>query len=159
MNKIICFDIDDCILPHYNMLPKKHRLQIFKLNLERLVHLCQQTGAKLFMTSSWGMILKLDNGYLTFKDEFDYGDEFEQEVVEIMNSYLQPYIIGVSCGDRREDIKILLLQENTLIVAIDDMDLSDIERDNFKYIKVETMITDRQLRYIKKNLNKIIIKD
>ena len=111
------------------------------------------------MTSSWGMILKLDNGYLTFKDEFDYGDEFEQEVVEIMNSYLQPYIIGVSCGDRREDIKILLLQENTLIVAIDDMDLSDIERDNFKYIKVETMITDRQLRYIKKNLNKIIIKD
>ena len=156
MNKIICFDIDDCILPHYNMLPKEHRLQIFKLNLERLVHLCQQTGAKLFMTSSWGMLFKInDNEVILFKDEFDYGDEFEQEVVEIMNSYLQPYMIGVSCGDRREDIKTLLLQEDTLIVAIDDMDLSDIERDNFKYIKVETMITDRQLRDIKSFLKEL----
>jgi len=153
MNKIICFDIDDCILPHYNMLPKEHRLQIFKLNLERLVHLCQQTGAELFMTSSWGMILKLDNGYLTFKDEFDYGDEFEQEVVNIMNSHLQPYIVGVSCGDRREDIKILLLQEDTLVVAIDDMDLSDIKDKNFKYFNVETMITDRQLREIRQHLS------
>jgi len=115
--------------------------------------LCQQTDAKLFMTSSWGMILKLDNGYLTFKDEFDYGDEFEQEVVEIMNSYLQPYIVGVSCGDRREDIKILLLQENILVMAIDDMNLSDIKDKNFKYINVETMITDRQLRYIKEFFN------
>ena len=149
MDKIICFDIDDCILPHYNMLPKEHRIQIFKLNLERLVYLCQQTGAKLFMTSSWGMILKVNNGYLTFKAEFDYGDEFEQEVVRIINSYLQEYIVGISCGDRREDIKILLLQENTLVVAIDDMDLSDIENKNFKYINVETMITDRQLRCIK----------
>ena len=153
MNKIICFDIDDCILPHYNMLSKEHRLQIFKLNLERLIHLCQQTDAKLFMTSSWGMILKVDNGYLTFKDEFDYGDEFEQEVVDIMNSYLQPYIVGISCGDRREDIEILLSQENILVVAIDDMNLSGIKDKNFKYVNVETMITDRQLRYIKEFFN------
>ena len=153
MNKIICFDIDDCILPHYNMLPKEHRFQIFRLNLERLVHLCEETEAKLFMTSSWGMLFKVkDSGLITFKDEFDYGDEFEQEVLEIMNSYLQPYMIGVSNGERKEDIKILLLQEDTFVVAIDDMDLSDIDDDNFRYVNVETMITDRQLRGIKRFL-------
>ncbi len=153
MKKIICFDIDDCILSHYNILPKEHRFQIFKLNLERLVHLCQQTGAKLFMTSSWGMLFKLDNnGVILFKDEFDYGDEFEQKVTKIMNSYLQPYIIGVSCGDRREDIKNLL-EQNYKVVAIDDMDLSNIKNNNYIYLNVETMISDKQIREIKRFLN------
>lgn len=148
-SRVICFDIDDCILPHYNMLPKRHRLDIFRLNLERLVHLSVITDSKLFVTSSWGMIWKLIDGELHFKDEFDWVSDFEVEITDILNNYLNGRIIGLSKGERNEDIDELLKAGNR-VVALDDMDLSNIKNDDFLYILVETMISDRHIRIIKK---------
>jgi len=149
---IIVFDIDDCLID-CNEFPKEHKLKQFELNLERISYIIEKTNSKLFMISSWSNILKIENNILKFIDDykprsFDENYRYECLILHLLNTrIIEKYgIIGLSKGNREEDIK-KLLKEGNKVVTIDDYEFK-IDNKNHKYIPTYGFIQNYQIRDI-----------
>jgi len=129
---LICLDIDDCILPsNQNYFGKTtDALEIFEINLKRLVMILEKYNLKLFMTSSWYHLYEIEavlKGNLKPKDttlkQFQYDKEIKS-AHNLMVKYIEKYFIGMSSGDRSQDIINLLQNEKyDKIIVMDDWDL------------------------------------
>lgn len=152
MNRIICLDIDDCIFLNNNTYigVLDDDLKILEINLERLKKIIEKFDCKIFITSSWYSILKLENNNIIY-DNKGYGlpgkilYEKEYQAFKLLEKYLNGFVIGLSCGDRETDIKNLLKNENNKIIAFDDIDLSKIEGDNYLFLYTNGLITNHHL--------------
>ena len=131
---LICLDIDDCIFPNNNNYFGKTEdsLQILEINLKRLVMILEKYNLKLFMTSSWYHLYDYDsgcNGKLTPLDssikQFQYDNEIKK-AHELIVKYIEKYFVGMSSGDRQQDIINLLQEEKyNKIIVLDDWNLKE----------------------------------
>ena len=159
----ICLDIDDCIFLTRNnwVTAMEDNFEMLEINLKRLQKILDFYDAKIFITSSWYSILKLEDSNIIYDNPAyglpskSYYDE-EFKAFELLQKYLNGYVIGLSCGDRFTDIRNLL-EQNHKVIAIDDMDLSDIEHENYLYLKVNGFIQNIHLyeiyNFMKKETN------
>lgn len=144
---IICLDIDDCILPNYNIMSHYINFELpvkqLELNLIKLKSLCELENAKIFITSSWSQMLIFwpEFNSFTLKDEdkieFDLEDnQFMNKAYSLLSSYLNGLIIGISSGDRFIDIKQLSSISSNKIVVFDDWNLDSLSSSNVKIFRV-----------------------
>lgn len=153
---IFALDIDDCIFLNNNTWCCKmnDNMEILEINLKRLQKLLNNYDAKVFITSSWSTILKLENNNIIYDNEGyglpgkSYYDE-EYKAFKLLEKYLNSYVIGLSEGNRFTDIRTLL-EDNHKVIAIDDMDLSEIAHDNFLFLKINGLIQNIDLYKIYK---------
>jgi len=151
MGNIIALDIDDCILPSDgNYFGRtSDSLDIFVINLKRLVMICDKYKAKIFLTSSWSTILSLNkfneislrDRELTKSLEEMYYYKYENMAFAYLKYYLDGYIIGLSCGNRYKDIK--KLKKENKVVIIDDWDLEELSDEKCLYIETIGLITNK----------------
>ncbi len=148
---IVCLDIDDCIFLNRNtwVTDMNDNFEMLEINLKRLQKILDFYDAKVFITSSWYSILKLEDSNIVYGNPaYDlpgksyYDEEFK--AFKLLEKYLNGYVIGLSCGNRKRDIANLLKQNNK-IIAIDDSDLSDIEHENYLYLNVNGFIQNNHL--------------
>ena len=147
----ICLDIDDCIFLNRNnwVTAMEDNFEMLEINLKRLQKILDFYDAKIFITSAWSSILKLEDSNIIYDNPAyglpgkSYYDE-EFKAFELLQKYLNGYVIGLSCGNRFTDIRNLL-EQNHKIIAIDDMDLSEIEHVNYLYLNVNGFITNMDL--------------
>jgi len=144
---VICVDIDDSLLPaydNYGFYKDTYAIDQFELNMKILrSYLKKRNNFDLFLTSSWSKLFDYDeeNKFFKIKDKFKY--EFEHSIhmhhmkiiYRLMNEYLKGFFIGISEGNRTNDI-IKLSKDYKGVIAFDDFNLSDLEEKikNFKYI-------------------------
>ena len=159
----ICLDIDDCIFLNRNnwVTAMEDNFEMLEINLKRLQKILDFYDAKIFITSSWYSILKLEDSNIIYDNPAyglpgkSYYDE-EFKAFELLQKYLNGYVVGLSCGNRKRDI-VNLLEQNHKVIAIDDMDLSDIEHENYLYLKVNGFIQNIHLyeiyNFMKKETN------
>ena len=148
---IICLDIDDCIFLNRNtwVTAMEDNFEMLEINLKRLQKILDFYDAKVFITSSWYSILKLEDSNIIYDNPAyglpgkSYYDE-EFKAFELLQKYLNGYVIGLSCGNRFTDIRNLLEQKHK-VIAIDDMDLSEIVHENYLYLKVNGLILNIHL--------------
>ena len=147
----ICLDIDDCIFLNRNnwVTAMEDNFEMLEINLKRLQKILDFYDAKIFITSAWSSILKLEDSNIIYDnpayglpDKSYYDEEFK--AFELLQKYLNGYVIGLSCGNRFTDIRNLLEQKHK-VIAIDDMDLSEIEHENYLYLKVNGFIQNIHL--------------
>ena len=79
--------------------------------------------------------------------------DLEFKAFNILSKYLNGYVIGLSCGDRFRDIENLL-KEGHNIVAIDDMDLSEIKDENYIFLKTNGLIDNPSIYKIRQFMEK-----
>lgn len=158
---IIALDIDDCIFPNDNTYVGRttDSLEILEINLKRLVLILNKFNAKIFITSSWYSILKLENNKLSYLNYDMLSKEKELYQHEYLGylcikKYLERYIIDMSCGNRITDIQNLL-GRNHKVIALDDIDLSEIEHENYLYLETIGLIDNRKLCKINKFFGEI----
>lgn len=148
---IICLDIDDCIFLNRNtwVCDMEDNMEVLEINLKRIQKILDFYDAKIFITSSWYSILKLENSNIIYDNPAyglqgkSYYDE-EFKAFQLLEKYLDGYVIGLSGGNRFDDIRNLL-EQNHKIIAIDDSDLSEIEHKNYLYLKVTGFISNKDL--------------
>ena len=139
--RIIALDIDDCVLPTNNNYfgMTNDNLIMLDVNMRRLAMILEKWNMKVFITSSWYVQLKLEEGVLGLK----YGTEGECKMIvqqfDIISKHIGNDVIGLSCGNRVRDINTLSAEGHN-VVALDDMDLSECNNDNALYIKVNGFI-------------------
>jgi hypothetical protein len=145
---VICLDIDDCILPSNQtwLGTTDDSLDILKLNMVRIQMILEKAkhlNAKIFIISSWSSILSVENDSLVFEKSHRTHSihKEEQKVLAVIKQYTDNHIMGISCGNRRTDIKNLLI-EGYKVIAIDDMDLSDIRSKKYLFLMVTGFITN-----------------
>lgn len=151
---IICLDIDDCIFLNRNtwVCDMTDNMDMLEINLKRLQKILDFYSAKIFITSSWYSILKLEGNNIIYDNQCyglpgkSYYDE-EFKAFELLQKYLNGYVIGLSGGNRFEDIRNLL-EQNHKVIAIDDSDLSEIKDENYLYLRVNGFITNKDLYLI-----------
>ena len=135
-NIVIALDFDDCILPSNSTYFGRvdDDLKLFELNLKRLKMMIDKYNIQgVFITSSWSSILELKNGLISLKEYFS-DEKNGKDVVNLYNKYIGNKTIGLSCGDRFQDIETLL-SDNKFVIAFDDWDLSKIQSDKFLFVK------------------------
>jgi hypothetical protein len=129
---LICLDIDDCIFPsNQNYFGKTtDALKVLEINLKRLVMILEKYNLKLFMTSSWYHLYEIEagcNGKLIPRDNTRKQFEYDNEIKgahDLIVKYIEKYFIGMSSGDRSQDIINLLQDENyNKIIVMDDWNL------------------------------------
>lgn len=155
---IIALDIDDCIFPNDNTYAGRSNdaLEILEINLKRLQLILNKYNAYIFITSSWYSILEYKNNKLYYnnfsalKTDKEYYQQ-EYGAFLLLKKYISHFIVGMSCGNRFKDID-KLLEENHTVVALDDMDLSTIEHDNYLYVPTYGFITNHLIYDIHKFL-------
>ena len=147
----ICLDIDDCIFLNRNtwVTDMEDNFEILEINLKRLQKILDFYDAKIFITSAWYSILKLEDSNIIYDNpayglpgKSYYADEFK--AFKLLEQYLNGYVIGLSCGNRFTDIRNLL-EQNHKVIAVDDMDLSEIKHNNYLYLEVNGFITNKDL--------------
>ena len=147
----ICLDIDDCIFLNRNnwVTAMEDNFEMLEINLKRLQKILDFYDAKIFITSSWYSILKLEDSNIIYDNpayglpgKSYYADEFK--AFKLLEQYLNGYVIGLSCGNRFTDIRNLL-EQNHKVIAVDDMDLSEIKHNNYLYLEVNGFITNKDL--------------
>jgi len=153
---VFALDIDDCIFLNNNTwcCRMNDNMEILEINLKRLQKLLNHYEAKIFITSSWSTILKLENNNIIY-DNAGYGlpgksyyDE-EYNAFKLLQKYLNSYVIGLSEGNRFTDIRTLLENEHK-VIALDDSDLSEIMHDNLLFLKINGLIQNSHLYQIYK---------
>ena len=157
MNNIICLDIDDCIFLNSNSWVGEldDNFDLLEINLKRLIKVLDKFNAKIFITSSWYSILILENNNLIYNND-GYGlsgkdyYEIEYKAFQLIKKYLDGYVIGLSCGSRTKDIQLLCMNNQNKILALDDMDLSNLFFDNYLYLPINGLITNKDLCEINK---------
>lgn len=164
---ILCLDIDDCIFPSDNTYFGRtdDSLEVLKLNLKRIKMIFEKYDIKVFITSSWSIILKLEGLNILYKPAVAYelDDNFykhEYEAFKMISETINGRVVGLSKGDRYEDIKTLL-SEGFKIIALDDMDLSfrnlnfDVSFEkNYLYVETNGFITNDLTYRINSFINK-----
>ena len=147
----ICLDIDDCIFLNRNnwVTAMEDNFEMLEINLKRLQKILDFYDAKIFITSAWYSILKLEDSNIIYDNpayglpgKSYYADEFK--AFKLLEQYLNGYVIGLSCGNRFTDIRNLL-EQNHKVIAVDDMDLSEIKHNNYLYLEVNGFITNKDL--------------
>lgn len=148
---IICLDIDDCIFNSHSTYAGyiEDDLEVLEINLKRIVKIIKKWDFKIFITSSWYLILKLENNNLKYLNESNYLQnkpyyQKEYEAFKLLSKYLNGHVIGLSCGNREDDI-INLLKDNHKVIAFDDMDLSKIVNQNYLYLCVDGFVSNHIL--------------
>ena len=138
---IICLDIDDCVLPSdVNYFGRtEDSLAIFEINLKRLRMIIEKYDFKVFITSSWYILLSLKEGNLGLTTDRD--DYVTLMGYGLMKKYIGKYIIGLSDGDRSKDIELLKSHVNNKIVILDDWDLSEHNSDSCLFINMSGFIS------------------
>ena len=65
---IVCLDIDDCIFLNNNnwVTPMQDNMEVLEINLKRIQKILNFYDAKIFITSSWYSILKLENNNIIY---------------------------------------------------------------------------------------------
>lgn len=144
MNNILALDIDDCILPsNVNYFGNTDDdIQLLEINLKRLVMILDKYDMNVFITSSWYQILNLKDGTISLKDIIAKDKllyEKEKKVGELLEKYLKGKVIGMSCGNRITDI-INLLDGDNIVIALDDMDLSEVVDKNYLFVLMKGFI-------------------
>lgn len=118
--------------------------------IDMIVNLCEETGAKLVISSSWrGWSLRA-----TLEDFSTYRDL----------SRLNPYIVGVTPRvfmefnmSRGDEIQYYLDKDQSIThycIVDDDNDMLDSQRDNFVRTDYKTGLTEEDVNKIKNILNK-----
>ncbi len=154
---ILALDIDDCIYPNDNSYFGRldDSLDVLKMNMKRIKMMLEKYKIQVFITSSWYMNLTLHEDLtITYKNRFA-GSGIEEsyyahevEAFAIMREVLDGHVIGLSKGNRYDDIK-KLLEDGCIVISFDDMDLSfarlgvspELEK-NYKFIKLAGFITN-----------------
>jgi len=138
---IICLDIDCTILPSdVNYFGRtEDSLHILEINLKRLRMIIEKYDFKVFITSSWYMLLSLKDGNLGLKT--DREDYMTLMGYGLMKKYIGKYIIGLSDGNRDDDIRLLKSHVNNKIVVLDDWDLSEHNSDTCLFIEMNGFIS------------------
>ena len=147
MKTVCCLDFDDCIFPSdINYFGKTDdSLTLLEINLKRLELIIKQYNCKVFITSSWCSIMTFSNGVLTLNDRGLSAETvskgyyaLETKAFNLIKLYLEKYIIGLSSGNRNDDIE--MLKEDYNVIILDDMDLKEHESDNCIYCYVHGFI-------------------
>lgn len=118
--------------------------------IDMIVNLCEETGAKLVISSSWrGWSLRA-----TLEDFSTYRDL----------SRLNPYIVGVTPRlfihlnmSRGDEIQYYLDKDQSIThycIVDDDNDMLDSQKDNFVMVDYKTGLTEEDVNKIKNILNK-----
>jgi len=162
--RILCLDIDDAIYPSNNSYFGRldDALDILKMNMKRIEMMLEKYDMQVYITSSWYSILDLDeNGKLSYEkaEAYELGDDFykdEYDAFQVMKKVLDGKTVGLSKGNRYEDIS-RLLNEGLIVISFDDMDLSpeemlkqgskveqEIFNKNYQYVELTGFITNRQ---------------
>jgi len=173
-NIILCIDFDDAIYPNPNTYfgSVDDVQEILEMNMKRIkMVLDSHINMKVFITSSWYSVLYINNdGTLGYEREnaIKNGEMFlidEYNAFKIIQEGVSDRVIGLSCGDRIEDIYDLLKKDN-LVIAIDDINLSKeilwfysenkykpmIDK-NYLFLETYGFLTNRHLFWIKKFLD------
>jgi len=160
---ILCLDLDDCILPSpvtsFGLL--EDDIDIFEINLKRIVIMLKKYEMKVFLTSSWSSLFDYNNGKITIKKDFleDFNkDKFprENKIYNLLCSYLNYYFCGISSKNRDKDI-LKLLEEGHTIVSFDDFDLSYIDDKNHLHININGFFENRYMVKIDSFLRNTIL--
>lgn len=140
MKNVIALDLDDAILPSdSNYFGRTDdSLELFEINLKRLVMISDKYNMEIFITSSWYIILELEGKNLLPKKAHMYADRIAQ--FDLLKKYLDGRVMGLSCGNRETDINILC-KKGYKVVIIDDIDLSHLENKNCLFCDTRGLIT------------------
>jgi len=144
MKNIICFDIDDSLLPY---VPGGYDYKYFELNFRFLINIAIKTNSYLYMISSWASMYILVNGKLKLK-KVEYNDELIENITNIINKYSENRLIDISKQPNRRKKIIDLLKEGNKIIAIDDINLNDIVHPNYLFIKTIGKIDKERIKQI-----------
>jgi hypothetical protein len=158
---IIALDIDDCIYES-SVLASGIKSDVWNLrgleiNLWKLSKLIETTNSKVFITSSWSLEWELApcNQIRLIKDSNSSDIFYVSQVTGFIQQYLGGHIIGLSSGDRTNDV-ISLDNGSNRIVCFDDWDYSSsVENQNVKFFLTEGALTKNILWNAQKFLNKI----
>ena len=130
---IIALDLDRCIYPDTNIASDIKsdfwNIKELEINLWKLSELIRTTDAKVFITSSWSLEWEMaPQNQIRLNTESNAWDLFYvTQVTGLVQQYLGGHIIGLSEGNRLEDVQKLDDGTNR-IVAFDDWEFSkDVE--------------------------------
>jgi len=142
MKNILCIDFDDCIYPPSILTDKTFwdnsiSIKQLDVNIDKVLKLKSVSNFEIFLTTSWSLSYDYceETKSVSLKNTFKEYMTSDTLAAQFYFEKLNGSIIGISKGDRKEDI-LDLLDKGYRVVAIDDMDLSDINDDNYKYIGV-----------------------
>jgi len=137
--KLICLDIDDCILPWSKVEivnekliiennSKEERLKDLKKNVKIIKEFCEKNNYEVFIISSWSPIIK-NNLNLSIDDK---------ELNEYWKIIKELPIIGKDPFKDRILAMEVLIDNNNKIICIDDFDLEHYFQytNNFKMLNV-----------------------
>lgn len=166
---ILALDIDDCIYPNNNTYLGRmdDSLDILKMNVKRIQMMIEKYKMQIFITSSWYIILNIEpDGTVSYSNKFfdEVSDKSfyiqEKMAFDIMKPLFDYNVVGLSKGDRYQDIK-RLLENGCVVLSFDDMDLSNDKIDvepvffkNYKYIKMNGFLTNDKIFEINSFLSK-----
>lgn len=161
---IICMDIDDSLFPsiqtHIGIV--KDNNKIFKLNINRISKLIQRLETLEFRVSVCiigDLISSLDLVDNKLKFKGDYHKKLYSKVVKRINKKLGKYLVKDYDAKREVIIKYYLDNQDTYVIALDDIDLSNIVNDRYLYVPVYTFLTNRNLYAINNFIKNSIIKN
>lgn len=147
---IICFDIDDSLLPY---VPGGYDTRYFGLNFRFLVNTAKKTNSFLYMISSWSSMYNLENNKLVLKNPED-NDILIENITNIINKYSEEKLIGLSKQPNRRQEIINLLNQGHKVIAIDDMNLNDITHPNYLFIKTIGKLDNERIKKIEEFFSK-----
>jgi len=151
---LICLDFDDCLIPwgNYNFKETPDLNHIKKetdKNSKIIADFCKENGFKIFLTTSWAMVLD-DN--LKLISSFEENQKF----LDIMFKHFKKFVIGKDPYIERELSIRRLLKQNNFVIAIDDMPLGHIHHENYIYIKtIDGKNLKENLEKAKERLRKV----
>jgi len=149
---IIALDIDDAILPSNQTYFGKTNdsLQLFEINLKRIVMMCEKWNMKIFIISAWSSNLLTDiNKNLIIKNNKLINLEYNGiKSSKLLCEYLSGYIYGIKNTSKETAIKNLL-NDGHKVVTIEDTDFSYIKHKNHLFCKTYGFISNRHSYSIK----------
>jgi len=124
--KLICLDIDDCILPWNKPVFENEKLKLLqntfedrmkelKKNVDIIKKFCDEYDYKVFIISSWSSFIMKN---------LELRKDIEEELKQYWNIIKELPIIGKDPFKDRQLAMDVLLDNNNKIICIDDFDLS-----------------------------------
>lgn len=125
---VILLDIDDCLYPNANLWCGRSDpmddVKIAEINFKRLKLVCEQWNLKIIIISSMSTHLIMHEGKVYYNMD-GYIAPDEPIVADLMRKYLTGHIIGLSCGNKEQDIKDAIQSKKYgKVLVIEDSDFS-----------------------------------
>jgi len=156
---VLALDLDDCIYDSSTLASDIKsdywNIKGLEINLWKLSELIRTTDAKVFITSSWALEWEMapQNQIRLNKESNSWDLFYVTQVTGLVQQYLGGHIIGLSEGDRIQDVKKLDDGTNR-IVCFDDWNYAkDVENANVKFFLTLGSITKNILWDAQKFLN------